>query len=81
MKVNLTYFKSSGKYYSEGSYEADHLPGTILQTFWEEVARMNREGRLPDLFQGHSPYFVLISIPEHPNNHPHLVVPQLFRTL
>jgi len=68
--VNLTYFKNSGKYYSEGSYESR------FEQLWEifmEVSNMLDMSKLPGLAPGHSYFIVLIDVPNHPHNHPHLV--------
>jgi hypothetical protein len=71
MKVNLTYFKQTGKYYSKGSYETDkeHL----FQIF-EEVRLMVQAGTLPGLCRGCNEFIVGIDVPDHPHNHPHLVI-------
>lgn len=76
--VKLEYFKAwsgprgrGGKYYSSGEYETskEHI-GEIFT----EVAALAREGRLPGLVEGHSPYHVYVRVPDHPHDHPHLVV-------
>ena len=71
MKVYLTYFKSTGKFYSEGSYESnkEHL----FEVF-QEVRAMADVGMLPGLAPGHGNYFVSVSVPDDPNDHPHLVI-------
>ena len=73
MKVNLQYFKASGKYYSSGSYETRLTPEDGLFHVFEEVAQMRAWGRLPGLIEGHSEFAVLIDVPEHPHNHPRLL--------
>jgi len=70
MKVELTYFKASGKYYSSGSFETAHKP---LFEVWEEVEEMLDRGKRPGLIDGHSDFTVLIEVPEHEHNHPHLL--------
>lgn len=72
MKVYLDYFRSSGKWYSEGEYETEK---TVLYEIWEEVALMENVRRLPGLVEGHGAYYVTINVPEHPHNHPHLILP------
>lgn len=69
-RVDLTYFRTTGKFYSEGSYET-----TVqhLWQIWEEVDRMRRERRLPGLQEGHSNYIVLVDVPDHEHNHPVLI--------
>lgn len=68
--VNLTYFKPNGKFYSNGDYisEKEHL----FEIF-EEVAQIQKEKKLPGLYEGHSDFAVYIRVPDHPHNHPHLL--------
>lgn len=76
MKVNLTYFKHTGKYYSEGSYTTTN---ESLLGIWEEVRDMAFTTKtLPDLIEGHSEFIVSIDVPEHPHNHPKLLLPRHF---
>ena len=72
MKVNLIYFKPSGKYGYEGEYETNHKP---LYEVFEEVRQMQLDGKLPGLIEGpwHTSFHVLIDVPEHEHNHPHLI--------
>lgn len=69
VKVDLTYFKQSGKYYADGSYETEKV--NILD-IWKEVREMIANKKLPGLMEGHSEFIVSVDIPEHPVNHPHL---------
>lgn len=71
MKVKLTYFKQSGKYYSEGEYDTEK---EYLFKVFEEVKKMAEDGCLPGLMSGRSEFHVLIDVPDHPHNHPHLVL-------
>lgn len=78
MKVELTYFKPNGKYYSSGSYETklpgigtENVPG--MWQIWDEVLGFWTGKCLPDLIIGHSPFIVLVNVPSHPHNHPHLI--------
>lgn len=83
MKVKLTYFKPSGKFYAEGEYETrlsaddlQHPPGArapALFKIWEEVAQIRNERCLPGLISGHSWFGVLIDAPDHPHRHPHFL--------
>ena len=70
MKVKLSYFKPSGKWYSDGEFDAEPK---ALYEIWHEVERLRDRGRLPGLMPGHSPYIVFVDVPEHEHNHPHLV--------
>ena len=69
MKVNLIYFKPNGKFYSEGSFETEERH---LFEIWNEVDVLVRTKTLPGLTEGAGGYIVLIDVPEHPHNHPHL---------
>lgn len=85
MKVKLTYFKPSGKYYSDGVFETDTTPTQKqfdlginikpLYQIWEEVERMRDvTGNLPDLCDGCGKEFdILVEVPDHPHAHPHIV--------
>ena len=69
MLVKLIYFKKSGKFYSEGSYESTK---EYVHDVYHEVAAMLEEGTLPDLRPGATEFVVLV-LPQHP----HFTVPQL----
>ncbi|QSM00860.1 hypothetical protein YerA41_159 [Yersinia phage YerA41] len=46
IKVKLTYFKRSGKYYTEGEYESEHK---WLHDITDEIRKMRSEGKLPGI--------------------------------
>jgi len=69
--VKLTYFKGNGKFYSKGKYNSEH---THLFEIWNEVSRMQKEGKLPDLVDGAGMPIVLVKVPRHPHRHPHLCI-------
>ena len=71
MKVQLTYFKESGKYYSDGSYDTGKEG---LDDIWDEVRTMWHNRELPGLVEGHGYFIVSIDVPEHKINHPHLFI-------
>ena len=70
-KVKLTYFKQSGKYYSEGEYETNKR---YMYEILDEVKDLLRDKQLPGLMVGHSDFITLIEVPDHPNNYFQLVV-------
>jgi len=70
MKVELTYFKKSGKYYTTGEYETDK---DYLHEIFIEVRQMMCDGDCPGL-NGAGEFTVLIDVPEHVYNHPALVM-------
>jgi len=72
-KVNLTYFKESGKFYSEGSYISHKL---YLWDIWDELKQMFADGIRPGLIAGANEFYTLIEVPEHPHNHPYLWIPK-----
>ena len=71
MKVELTYFKASGKYYSSGSYETKE---DGMYEIFREVKVMQKNGCLPDLVKGCTEFHIHINVPEHRHNHPHLIL-------
>jgi hypothetical protein len=73
-EVNLTYFKSTGKYYSEGTFTTSKEE---LSEIFTQVKQFLDDGMLPGLCEGAREFFVLISVPGHPHDHPHLCIPPL----
>jgi hypothetical protein len=71
-KVELTYFKQSGKYYSEGELEVDAR--LYMHHIFDEVRRLLKARTLPGLVEGHSNYIVLVDVPGHVHNHPILII-------
>lgn len=69
--VKLTYFRSTGKYYSSGSFLTERED---LFDIWQEVEIMQREGKLPGLVEGAKKPIIWIKVPQHKNRHPHLIV-------
>lgn len=73
LQVGLTYFKKSGKFYAEGSFEV--LNSIPLHTVWDRVREMRENGRLPGLVEGAGREFmILVNVPGHPHEHPHIIV-------
>lgn len=72
-KVELTYFKPSGKYYSTGEYTStkDHLFQIL-----EEVEAMFAEHKRPGLVDGPQSFITLVNVPGHPHDHPNLIMPE-----
>jgi hypothetical protein len=71
--VKVTYFKRSGKYYTHCEYETEEVS---LLSIWSEVIRMKENGTLPGLSSGgvDSEFIISVDVPDHPNNHPKLIV-------
>lgn len=73
LKVNLTYFKRSGKFYDQGAF--DTYANWPLYKIWELAREMRDNGRLPGLVDGAGREFmVLVNAPGHPHEHPYLIV-------
>ena len=66
LKVNLTYFKDGGKYYSSGYYMSDYLP---IHEIWDEVKTMKKHPGLIGVWSG----LILIDVENHIHKHPHIV--------
>ena len=67
MRVKLTYFTKTGKYYTEGEYESDR------PDFYEIVKQVKgflADGMLPGLVQGAREFHALIEMKDAP---PHMV--------
>jgi len=71
MKVKLTYFKTSGKYYSDGEYNTTQ---DTMHGIWQEVRLMRTMGKLPGLVDGCSEFITSVDVPEHKYNHPHIII-------
>lgn len=67
VKVKLTYFKNSGKYYSEGVYMEDYIP---LFKIWDRVKNMDIHPELNSKWKG----LILVEVSDHINEHPHFVI-------
>lgn len=76
MLVKLTYFRLGGKFACEGEYETDKQ---LLFEIHGEVQERIEAGRLPGLIAGLSKYIVSVDVPEHPHNHPRLVMAEGLR--
>lgn len=72
MLVKLSYFKPTGKWYSDGEMTVDPMP---LYEIWGRVASLAQGRLLPGLQEGHSEFIVLVDVPDHPHAHPHLIIP------
>ncbi len=70
MKVQLTYFKDTGKYYAEGEYETEKKS---LYEIWDEVREMFKQGNCPGLV-GPSGFHVLVNVAGHEHEHPRLML-------
>lgn len=69
--VKLTYFKVTGKYNTDGEYRSGCEQ---LYQIWDEVQQFVRERKLPGLVDGAVPDYILIRVPDHPHDHPRLIL-------
>jgi hypothetical protein len=56
MKVQLTYFKSGGKYYSDGEYETEKEQ---LWEIWDEIREMLKKGKKPGFHKHEHPRLIM----------------------
>jgi hypothetical protein len=61
VNVKLTYFKQSGKYYSEGTLQVTTTKPWEIYTI---VRQLLKTRRLPELVDNHDNYIVLVDIPD-----------------
>lgn len=64
MKVNLKYFKKTGKFYSEGDFVFHPKTLSPWHEAIEKVLDLQNEGKLPGLIEG-SVGFIILVTPEH----------------
>lgn len=70
MLVKISYFRPSGKWYTEAEYVTD---SELMHHIYDECATLWKANRLPGVVHS-SEYHVLINVPEHVYNVPHLLV-------
>lgn len=70
MRVKLTYFKDTGKYYTDGEAHVDE--DLSMHEVWEWVACQDPK---PGLSSAWTDGFILVEVPDHPHNHPYLILP------
>lgn len=71
-RVELEYYKDSGKYYSSGDYLTQKLQ---MYEIFDEVRQMLASGKRPGLVDGHNEFYTIVRVPNHPHDHPALIVP------
>lgn len=75
MRVEIQYFKGTGKYYSSGEYFTSL---TLMQDIFHECIEKLQSGDCPGLANNavlRSGFAAIITVPDHPHNHPFLFVP------
>jgi hypothetical protein len=76
--VYLSYFRESGKWYSDGEYQTEK---EYLFEIWEEIKEMRERGECPGLVGCESNWYTLVNVPRHPHRHPHLIGAQTLTNL
>jgi len=75
MKVKITYYKYTGKFYTEE--EIDMEDGLEINEVWNRVKKMMEDGKWPGLTEGNNHYFfTTIDAPDAENSHPRMIVPR-----
>lgn len=80
MKVNVTYFRPGGKFYLSAETTFGDLglrDEAPLFAVWDEIRERQILNTLPGLVSGgaREDFIILVEVPEHPHNHPRLIVP------
>jgi hypothetical protein len=68
--IKLTYFKRSGKYYTDGSYYSEK---EWMHHIFDEVVDMKKNLQLPGLISGDWDGIIHIYSDTHPNAYPGLI--------
>ena len=72
-KVNLIYFRQTGKFLARAETMIDH---DALVEIWEAIDDMRRLGRLPGIRPGAGrDLFIIADMPDHPQRVLHMVMP------
>lgn len=72
LTVELSYFKLSGKWYTDAEYQTGDKP---LREIWEEIINKLRANDPPGLFNWHNDFMVLVNVPQHEHAHPIIIMP------
>lgn len=72
MRVKLTYFKRSGKFYASGFF--DVAPVRTMDDIWDAVRYRLRIGQLPGLVESATDFVIHVDVPRHPHRHPRLIL-------
>ena len=73
-RIKLTYFKPSGKYYTDGEYQTERAQ------WWDvidEIKEMRRGGKLPGFCEGGGKWSIIhVDGDDHPGGYPVLIMPE-----
>jgi len=70
-KIQLTYFKKYGKYYSSGEFLSDKM---YMFEIFDDVKLMKEQNKLPELQSGNWDGPILVDSKTHPNAYPGLIL-------
>lgn len=73
MLVKLLYFKQTGKYYSEGSYESKLTTSDSWYNVIKEIEEMFLRGERPGLCNGRQEFDTFVGVVDHPDYYPVLI--------
>lgn len=72
MRVELTYYKQSGKFYAKGVYATDQ---DNMIDIWEELDKMFKRGIRPGLTNSKfNSFHVLVAVPEYDGDPTKLII-------
>ena len=69
-KVNLTYFKPNGTYYTSSNYETNL---SHMFEIHDEVNALQKTCKLPGILG--NDWIIFIDVPDHPHNFPKIILP------
>jgi hypothetical protein len=73
MKAYITYFKHTGKYYTD---VVINVPDDMeIYNIFKLIHKQLRDGTLPGLSGNHNNYFVHINVPDHEYSYPAILLP------
>ena len=70
-KINLIYFKSSGKYYETSSFQTNKA---YMFEVFDQVKELKAAAKLPGLISGDWDGPILVNSDDHPNAYPGLIL-------
>ena len=70
-KINITYFKDTGKFYAEGHYDTTKLG---MDEIFDDVRGMYKKGSLPGLTPFSKFDYMVVDSKDHPHAYPRLII-------
>lgn len=76
-RINLTFFKTTGKYYSGADFEAEFPDGTPLFEVIDFVRNLRvKKDERTGLTSGGLSFYCVVNVPTHEHDHPSLLLPE-----